>query len=231
MKKPILSIIIPTYNEEENLKKLLSYLLEFGEGSIEIILVDASSKDQTVSVSKGFGASVLESTKKGRAYQMNLGASIAKGDILYFLHADSIPPKTYYWDIVSAYNMGYCSGCFRLEYKEKHWWLNINSWYKSFSFRFLRFGDQSLFVDRSIFQTISGFDESRLIMEDQEIVYRITKHCRFIVLKGRILTSARKFIEHGVWRLQFVYAIVFIMVKLGFPQDKVVKVYKRLARL
>ncbi len=95
-----LSVIIPTLNEEQNIAELLS-LLKVGlrNTTYEIIVVDANSVDQTRQVASNLGAIVLSCSRKCRAHQMNDGVAIAKGDILYFVHADSRPPNGFLNDI------------------------------------------------------------------------------------------------------------------------------------
>ncbi|MFN2440154.1 MAG: glycosyltransferase, partial [Chitinophagaceae bacterium] len=87
------SIIIPTYNEADQIAQTISRIYAaIGEHEAEIIVVDGGSSDETIVIAQQCGATVVKSERKGRAAQMNKGASIAKHDILYFLHADSIPP-------------------------------------------------------------------------------------------------------------------------------------------
>ncbi|WP_367180430.1 glycosyltransferase [uncultured Muriicola sp.] len=114
-KLPKISIIIPVLNEEEALDTLLPYLQTKAANynQLEVIVSDGGSSDNTISIAKKFGASWLSATR-GRASQMNAGAKKANGQILYFLHADSLPPKHFDQIIVSAITSGIPAGCFRL---------------------------------------------------------------------------------------------------------------------
>ncbi|HCA82847.1 MAG TPA: glycosyl transferase family 2, partial [Flavobacteriales bacterium] len=108
-----LSIIIPVLNEEENIATLIDLLHERSYGiSAEIIVVDGGSSDRTMEISLSKNATVISSAK-GRPMQMNKGAERASGKILWFLHADSIPPVHYDKFILEAVQSGYLSGCFR----------------------------------------------------------------------------------------------------------------------
>ncbi len=100
-----ISIIISTYNEVEGIGKLVRSLIGFGnEAVIDLIVSDGGSEDGTIEKAEAAGAQAVMSPRKGRAAQMNYGASIAEGDVLYFVHADSFPPATFVADIQQAIN-------------------------------------------------------------------------------------------------------------------------------
>jgi len=147
------SIIIPTYNEADQIAKTIRIVHEANEQhQIEIIVADGGSTDDTIKVAQQCGATVVRSERKGRAAQMNIGASVAKHNMLYFLHADSIPPNNFTTQILRAYKNGAKSGCFRLAFDYEHWFLNANAWFTRFNVNAVRFGDQSLFVTKEVFQ-------------------------------------------------------------------------------
>jgi glycosyltransferase involved in cell wall biosynthesis len=150
----MISIVIPTYNEAEGIAQLVRYLREgAGPGEpFEIVVADGGSTDDTRQRAAGAGATVLRSPRKGRGVQMNAGAAAAQGNILYFLHADSYPPAGFTRDIAEAIRNGYGSGCYRLSFDESHWFLRVNCWFTRFNVNAVRFGDQSLFVRREVFE-------------------------------------------------------------------------------
>lgn len=149
----MISIIIPTYNETDQIGKTISRInVAKGEYEAEIIVVDGGSIDDTIAIAKQFGATVVKSERKGRAAQMNKGASVAKYDILYFLHADSIPPNDFTSQILKGYEKGAACGCFRLAFDHDHWFLKANAWFTRFNVNAVRFGDQSLFVTKKSFK-------------------------------------------------------------------------------
>ncbi len=226
-----ISIVIPTYNEAEGIQRLVHYLLSSSNGSVtEVIVSDGGSTDSTPILAEAAGARVIHSSEKGRAVQMNAGAAAAKGDILYFLHADTFPPSDFQNSIMNSCQYGAGAGCFRLRFDENHWFLKLNAWFTKFDLDHFRFGDQSLFVLNTVFKRIGGFRKDHIVMEDQEIIYRIKKVTRFKVLPTVVTTSAQKYKENGFYRLQFIFTIIWLLYYLKVPQQKLVSIYNRLIR-
>lgn len=226
----MISVIIPAYNEAEQIAQTISKTrLATGENEIEIIVVDGGSTDETVSIAENCGAIVING-RKGRAAQMNKGASAAKGRTLYFLHADSIPPVNFTNYISNSLLSGAASGCFRLAFDHDHWFLKGNCWFTRFDVKAVRFGDQSLFVLKNIFDQSGGFNEDLLIMEDQEIINRIKKHGKFTVMNAAVTTSARKYLDNGIFRMQTIFFLIWFMYYMGCSQKTLLNLYKRLIR-
>lgn len=228
----MISIIIPTYNEEENIAKTIKEIKSRDNENLisEIIVSDGQSTDQTVALASNTGTTVVTSERKGRSAQMNYGASIAKNNLLYFLHADSIPPKNFSNYILSAIEKKYDSGCVRLAFDNDHWFLKANCWFTRFNVNAVRFGDQSLFVTKDVFKECGGFDEKLLMMEDQEIIHRIKKYGRFIVMNDTVTTSARKYLDNGIYRMQFIFFRIWFLYYLGYSQEYLLKLHKKLIR-
>ena len=227
-----ISIIIPTRNEAANLPKILLLLQTIsGKQSVrEIIISDGNSTDQTIPIAESFGSKVVKNETPGRARQMNAGAAIAMGDVLYFLHADTIPPEQFVALIQEKMEKGYDSGCFRLRFDMDHWFLKLNAWFTRFNVNAFRFGDQSLFVKKDIFLTVGGFREDLMIMEDQEIIYRISKKTKFGVIRDYVTTSARKYQVNGIFRMQFIFFYIYFAYQFGMSQQKLVAIYKKWIR-
>ena len=226
-----LSIIIPTYNEIENIAALIKYLQSNTQNHlIEIIVSDGQSTDNTVEVATAAGAKVVVSPSKGRGTQMNYGASFALGDVLYFVHADSFPPHDFIDKIAEQVKMGVNIGCFRLKFDIPHWFLNTNCWFTRFDVNAFRFGDQSLYVTKDIFEKASGFDTQLIMMEDQEIIHRLKRYGKFKVMHGTVITSARKYSDNGIFYTQGVFFLIYILFKLGLPQHRLLNLYRKLIK-
>lgn len=226
----MISIIIPTYNEEESIAETIREIKRRDSRNLvsEIIISDGQSTDETVSVASDTGVTVVVSPNKGRSAQMNYGASLAKEEILYFLHADSIPPENYSAFISDAFQANYISGCFRLDFDYDHWFLKANCWFTRFDVNAIRFGDQSLFVTKSVFEKSGGYDENLLMMEDQEIIHRIKKQGKFTVMPAAVTTSARKYLDNGIYRMQAIFFRIWLLYYLGYSQEYLLKMHKKL---
>ncbi|WP_067034403.1 TIGR04283 family arsenosugar biosynthesis glycosyltransferase [Allomuricauda sp. CP2A] len=223
-----ISIIIPVLNEEHCLGKLLNHLEQTAtsSNSMEIICVDGGSTDKTREIASQHGVNVVLS-EKGRAKQMNLGAEQAKGDILYFLHADTFPPNHFDHLILDAVNNGFLAGCFRMRFDTKNLFLQFFAWFSRFNLLLCRGGDQSLFVERDLFVKSKGFNEVYQIYEDTEFIGRLYQQTKFKVLSGYVITSARKYREIGAMKLQFHFAIIHLKKYLGAGPDELYRYYAR----
>lgn len=208
-----ISVIIPTLNEADQIQSLLSYLSRLDEG-LEIIVADGGSSDDTVLKARQV-ATVIQSPK-GRGVQMNAGARIASGNILWFLHADCRPHP----DSISKMRQALMNPTtigggyeYNLDRNGLHFWLAVTlSNFKNHLFKLL-FGDMGIFVRRNVFQQIGGYPEIP-IMEDMEFCKRLKKAGKIVILPQRIETSARRWLEEGFvknslrsWILQSAWAL------------------------
>ncbi|UOQ77076.1 hypothetical protein MUN84_21920 [Hymenobacter sp. 5516J-16] len=108
--------------------------------------------------------------------------------------------------------------------------MRLNAWFTRFDVDLIRFGDQSLFVTRSVFERAGGYREQLLVMEDQEIIGRLRQQAPFRVLSQAVVTSARKYRENGVFRLQAIFTLIATLHWLGVSQPTLVNLYRRLIR-
>lgn len=226
----MISIIIPAYNEALQISKTVKTVLKncSDQKNIEIIISDGNSTDSTIASLQDLPIQLVSSPIRGRAAQMNYGAGKAKGSILFFLHADTLPPKYFDKIIIQAISDKCLAGSFRLQFDHDHWFLKFHSWFTRFNINPFRFGDQGLFIQKSLFQTIKGFDENYLVFEDQEIITRIKQNSNFCIPKYAAITSARKYLQFGIFKTQLVYYRIYILYKSGMSQEKLMALYKKL---
>jgi len=222
-----ISIIIPTYNEESRIAAMLDRLLDItaGYAGIEIIVTDAST-DSTADIAATRPVTVCHSVK-GRSRQMNVGAARSSGEILYFLHADTIPPTSFVEEIMQALNQGSRAGCFRMQFDSPDPLLRIFSWFTRFPLPVCRGGDQSLFVTKSLFTSIGNYNDSMDIMEDYDLIARIERQTPVRILEGTLTTSARKYMQNGIIELQSHFALIHLLNSLGASQKKLVSYYEK----
>ena len=223
----MLSIIIPTLNEEENIAALITYLQSNISEIAEIILSDGDSRDGTVEKAIGAGARAVVSPKKGRAAQMNYGASLAKGNILYFVHADTLPPRSFANDIDLAIKEGYTLGRCRTKFNSNRFILKINAFFTRFDLFMCYGGDQTLFITKELFSSLGGFNDDLIIMEDFEIIDRARKHVKYKIIQKDVLISARKYETNSWLRVQRANYKAVSMYKKGYSQMQIADAYKK----
>lgn len=224
-----ISIIIPTLNEAENISKLIKRLEKYATNSLrEIIVVDGGSTDNTCSIAKRENSMVVTSPKKGRAAQMNYGVQQASGDILYFVHADTLPPESYMEDLEIALKEGFSIGCFRFRFDSNKKILRFNSYMTRFDRIWVRGGDQTLFIRRTLFEELNGYRDDFRIMEEYDLIIRARQLVPFKIIPKNVLVSDRKYHYNSFLRVQIANATVFTMFRFGASQDSMCKMYKRL---
>lgn len=222
-----LSIIIPTLNEETNIQKLLERLHLGGKDKeYEILVSDGGSTDATVQLVKGDHVQLVTCSHQGRAFQMNKAAELARGDVLYFVHGDTLPPVSYYDDIQASIDAQYDMGCFRFRFDSGSPLLKINGFFTRFNLSWVRGGDQSLFVKKKVFDALGHFKEAYVIMEDFDFLKRAKGRYRFRILQNEIVVSSRKYQNNSYLRVQFANLVVFNMFRLGFAPQLLLKTYR-----
>jgi rSAM/selenodomain-associated transferase 2 len=299
---PSVSIIIPTLNEAVGIAQLLEYLraLPDLQKHTEIIVVDGGSKDATREIVRKFNVKLMQ-TSPGRSHQMNYGAQKATSDTLFFLHADSYPPKSFSRDIYQARKKGYPAACYRLKFDNPHPILSFYAYFTRFEALMFRFGDQGLLINRALFQEIGGFNEAYLVMEDNDIIKRIRKYWKsaeafdksriisfgesnsninhntnsetpstnaiansvtrsaqaisnsetpsahaiansdptripsmyvdtvqkpLLIMRGEMQTSARRYLDNGIVKLQIVFSAIYLLHNLGIPHFELKNFFK-----
>lgn len=224
-----LSIIIPTLKESAHIGFLIQHLKENSDQEdLEILVVDGGSKDETIAIASAAGAKTFISPISSRAIQMNLGARHASGSILYFVHADTRPPAHFDTLVHKAIQDGIPAGCFRYRFDSPSFWLRINSWFTRFDYLWCQGGDKTLFVDRDLFNSLQGFDESYMLMEEYDFIRRLRKQGKqFKTLPYTARVSSRKYDQHSWLRVQWANLIVFRKFMQGVDSATLKNIYKK----
>ncbi len=222
------SIIIPVYNEE-NINKILSKLKKLDSiEKAEIIVVDGN-KGSTIKKIKDKSIKKFIS-EKGRAKQMNYGAKKTKGEILIFLHADTILPKKALIEIEDVFNnKNYVAGAFNLKLDSKNLFLNVVSFATSIRAKLVRipYGDQAIFIRKSYFNKIGGYKELPFL-EDVDLMKRIRKSCDCIkIIEDSVITSARRWEENGMFKTTYTNRKIMFFYMLGFSPEKLAEIYRK----
>ena len=238
------SIIIPTLNEARALPQTLANLTTLSVKPLEVIVADAGSEDETCAKATEAKATVLADLPKGRAGQMNAGAENARGDILCFLHADTIVPPDFI-DLVESVLAdprtalaGFVSvmrgaqGVRRVTTAHNF----IKTWYAPLVFRpvsFVRgcrllFGDQVIICRRSDFEAIGGWDSTQAIMEEADLCLRMVRSGRGRVrqVPRKVWSSDRRVEEWGFWRANLTYLYVGLMWGFGANSKRLADRYE-----
>lgn len=224
-----ISIVIPTLNEADCIGTLINYLKTHATGYIQIIVSDGGSTDNTASAAHLAKAEVLLSPKKGRAAQMNYGASFATENILYFVHADCLPPKNFYNNIIESIEDDFVLGRFQTKFNSKKKLLKLNAFFTRFDWVICSGGDQTLFFRKDIFRQINGFNDELFLMEDYDIVKRARQqHFPYSILKDKVLVSARKYSNNSWLKVQQAHHKIIKMYQKGVSQKALVEKYKKL---
>ncbi|HAX20904.1 MAG TPA: glycosyl transferase [Hydrogenophaga sp.] len=195
------SIIVPMLNEAPGLPGLLARLTELERQGCEILIVDGGSDDGSVSLAERAGFRVLAS-QKGRARQMNLGAAQVTGDVLLFLHADTLLPEDALTTLrQSMQKTAAVWGRFDVLIDGAHPMLRVIATLMNHRSRWtgIATGDQAIFVTRKAFNAVGGYPDQPL-MEDIELSNRLRALARPACIPTPVRTSGRRWESRGVWR-------------------------------
>ena len=192
---PLISLIVPIYNEWRAVGPFLDRL-DALPGRWEVLFADGGSRDGTVE--QITGRYPVLACPKGRARQMNAAAARARGEVLWFLHCDSRPPAGAYEQMARAVQAGAGWGCFHIRFDGKGPLMVTNALASDFrARRGIAFGDQGIFVTRTLFEAVGGFPDLP-IMEDYEFSRRMkARKIPITLLPGRMVTSSRRYESAG----------------------------------
>lgn len=222
---PLISVIIPALNEERYLDRTLQSLQQ--AAGVEVMVVDGGSADDTVRQAKAAGVRVMVAAG-GRARQMNVGARAAQGDILFFLHADTLAPPGFDGAIRRALqDPRVAAGAFHLGIRGASPGLRLVEHLANWRSRWLGlpYGDQGLFVRADLFRKMGGFPELP-IMEDYVMVRRLGRRGRVVTLPLAVATSGRRWQALGIWRTTLINQMIIIGYSLGVAPPVLARWYR-----
>ncbi|HHP7235236.1 MAG TPA: TIGR04283 family arsenosugar biosynthesis glycosyltransferase [Desulfobacterales bacterium] len=224
-----ISVVIPTLNEAGNIGTCLQRV-RTGR-NVEAIVVDGGSRDDTADVARTAGVRLLKS-RPPRAAQMNAGAAAATGEILLFLHADCRLPDDYDEQVRQVLgHPGVSAGAFRLAIDSRRASMRIMERVANLRAHFLRkpYGDQALFISARIFHRIGGFSEMA-IMEDYELVQRLSRRGRIQLAAVPVQTSPRRWQHVGVWKTWWLNQLVIAGYHMGASPRTLARIYRKPTR-
>jgi rSAM/selenodomain-associated transferase 2 len=225
-----ISVIIPVLNEAQQIQGAIA---SARTSSTEIIVVDGGSTDNTVSIVQSLGITVTVSPP-GRACQMNVGAKVATGDILVFLHADTCLPQGFEALIFSALSQPAAkgqipiAGAFAVRIDAPQPALRWIEWGVNWRSRVLQmpYGDQAIFLRARVFQATGGFS-ALPIMEDFELIRRLQQRGSITLVDSPVVTSARRWLQNGILQTTLINQLVILGYFLGVNTEDLVRFYRQ----
>jgi rSAM/selenodomain-associated transferase 2 len=224
---PFVSIIVPVLNEADRIEICLRHLRSLGP-DLEIIVVDGGSADGTWSLAEPLADCVI-SARRGRASQMNAGAAVARGEVLWFMHADLEAPSHSIAQIQEALNNPrMVGGCFCLRFPRRELIYRVSDSLGNLGVNVFGFslGDHGIFCRRTVFRQVRGYPDVS-ILEDAEIYRRLRREGRMVQLRGEVVSDPRAFETHGRYRTTAVYFSILALYVLGVPIRILNQIYRR----
>ena len=216
-----ISIIIPVRNEAANIGRLLCALQAYRDRGHEVIVVDGGSVDDTVIIAKSLADTVLQTTA-GRSKQMNAGSDQAKGEVLWFLHADSELPEQADELIITAVTTGtFTWGRFDVRLSGRKILLRVVEKMMNLRSRLtgVATGDQGIFISRKLFDQVGGYPD-QLLIEDIALCKELKKYQSPVSLRETMVTSSRRWEENGIIRTILLMWTLRAAYYFGVPADK-----------
>lgn len=220
-----ISIIIPTLNESKNIKATLDSTQ--AARNVEVIVVDGGSEDNTIDIAESLGVKVIAGYQN-RACQMNAGAMNATGDILLFLHADTLLPVNFDAMIRNALQQPQIvAGAFALRINSPQAGLRLVEWGVKWRSKWLQmpYGDQGIFITKEKFHDVGGFPELP-IMEDFELIRHLKTAGKIAFVPVPVITSPRRWLKKGILQTTLINQFVIIAYFLGVSPQKIRSWYR-----
>lgn len=223
---PRVSVIVPTFDEEQELPGLLDHVDALA-GRWEVVVADGGSRDATGAIARERGVRVVQAPG-GRSGQLNAAAWQSGGDLLLFLHADSRLPEGAYASLASAAadpRVG--GGNFALRFDGEDRFARVLTAAYAFQRRFgFYYGDSSVWVRRAVFDRLGGYRELP-IMDDYDFVRRLEAGHRTACLPGPARTSDRRWRRAGLTRTLFAWWVIRLLYVAGVPPVRLARLYRR----
>jgi rSAM/selenodomain-associated transferase 2 len=226
----MISAVIPTLNEEAELGETIRALLAQND-EIEVIVVDGGSSDDTARVAETLGAQVVRSGR-GRGRQMHAGALAARGDILWFVHADTRPCPTATRQMINALRLpDLAGGNFTLAFDGHTLGARLLNFVQPMM-KTLRcyYGDSTIFVRRDLYFELGGFQPYPLF-EDADLIGKIRSAGRFGSLPGLVTTSSRRFEGRSFMATCAQWSAMQLLHWIGVPAETLGRLYAPIRRL
>ncbi len=221
----MISIIIPFYNEENQLEKTLAPLIPYFD-KLEIIAVNGKSTDQSKEILEKYPNIKILDSAQGRAIQMNKGVAIAQGEIFLFLHADTVLGEGWYQALIDT-DHEFQAGAFSLGTDQNNWFIYLVK-----IFTFIRtklglhtaYGDQAIWVRKDAFEMLSGYKEIP-IMEEVDLIDRLKKITKIKILSVQAYTSIRRWQEEGQIRATIKNISALLLYRMKVDYSTIRKIY------
>ncbi|MBI5101151.1 MAG: TIGR04283 family arsenosugar biosynthesis glycosyltransferase [Nitrospirae bacterium] len=224
----VISVIIPTLNEEDRIRRCIEGLLG-GGGGCEIIVADGGSSDRTREFAESYPGVAVVLSERGRGVQMNAGARAASGEVLVFLHADTLLEAGWTEELISVLKRGPISGgAFTFSIRSPLWKFRlVEAWVKlRVKLCCLPYGDQAIFVRKSAFELIGGYKNIPL-MEDVDFIGRLKETGPVVILDKKAATSARRWSKKGLVTTAAINQCVMLLYRCGAAPGRLARIYYR----
>jgi len=216
------SIVIPARNDAAALAPTLDALGRLAGRARAEIIVAAAGDPMGTTRAAGERVRLLWPEASTRAALMNAGAAAAGGEVLFFLHADSVPPADALRRIEAALSDPRAvGGAFEHRFAEQAFSLRAINLVNRVRYRLTRnwYGDQGIFVRAEVFRALGGYRGLRL-MEDLDFSQRLKRRGRSVLIRAPIVTSGRRFLAHGPWRTFFFIVWLLALWTLGANTER-----------
>ncbi len=221
-----ISVIIPALNEADHIAGTIASI---GHGNnTQIIVADGGSLDDTVSIARSLGATVIKSSPP-RSRQMNQGADAASKEVLLFLHADTRLPKDFDKSVFRALKQpGVVAGAFELRIDSPDPVIRFIEYVANRRSRYLNmpYGDQAIFMLSEVFHQMGGFP-AMPIMEDFELIRRLQKKGDVMTIFEPVVTSPRRWLNHGILKTTLINQLIVLSYYMGLSPETIARLYRR----